>query len=254
MTTPIFKSEEPGQAEAELFQLWLDHQFLVKAAKKDTRPGLHAANTLVPDKEWCTRRWVLNNLHNNEAVRPAVKPWEAKQEMTFDLGWAIHIMWQNFFKEIGIAVWNGEQLAYELDLTHYDEDREVFFSPDAIVNFAGQLLVIEIKGYKEEDYERLVTTPAVPDLAHRQVNFYLHLLKKSRGLVLVQNKNKSEYRIWPVTYDRELAQKPAQRATKVKGLTSVAKAHNRYPERTCQSITDPLAQKCPMKAYCFSLK
>jgi hypothetical protein len=252
-TTPIFNNREEGQAEAELFQLWLETQFLKQADEKENRKELHAANVIVPEEEWCTRRWVLNNTHSEKAIIPPAKPWDTKRENIFENGWAIHIKWQRFFKKLGIAVYNATLKGYELDLTHYDEVRDLYFSPDAIIMWAGQGYIVEIKGYNEEEYNKLLASPDVPELARKQCNFYLHLLGMKRGLVLVENKNKNGFMLWPVNYDQEDAQQYAQRAMKVKGLTSVAKAHGRYPERTCQSITDPLAQKCPLKTYCFSL-
>lgn len=253
-----FKSdEEPGQAEAELLQLWLETQFLKQAAEKENRKELHAANVLVSEEEWCARRWVLNNVHPEMAVTPPAKPWDHKRENIFENGWAIHIKWQRFFKKLGIVAIgidkNGIQ-DYELDLTHYDAARDLYYSPDAIIIWAGQKYLVEIKGYNEEEYKKLVVAPEVPELARKQCNFYIHLLGgKMRGLVLVENKNKNGFMLWPVTYDQEDAQQYAQRAMLVKGLTSVAKTHNRYPERKCESMNDPLAQKCPLKDFCFSI-
>src|ERR1019366_1786790 len=44
------------------------------------------------------------------------------------------------------------KMEYELDLTHIDDTTGIHFSPDAIINFAGQTMPVEIKGMNHDDF------------------------------------------------------------------------------------------------------
>jgi hypothetical protein len=147
----------------------------------------------------------------------------------------------------------------EVETSHFDETRYLHFTPDAILEYASQQYVVEIKGYRAEMksdkddssstiWERLDETKDPPRSAWHQCNLYMHILGIQRGIILVENKNTQQYKVWCIEVDISLAREYLDRMYAVKG----AVLSKRIPERACTSATDRRAEKCPMKALCFS--
>lgn len=242
MTSPISSSD--FSFEAELLRVHINSMLVKWGSSKPPRGGLHASSVLAPDAEWCARRHVLNYVYPERAEQPEAKPWDAHQNAVFANGWEVHTWWQNVFSVSSDCL--------ETEKPHYDEVRQLWFTPDALLKFAGEVYVVEIKGYKQEFYEKMGEEP--PEAAMLQCNLYLHLLGLKYGIVLVENKNTQDYRLWVIEHNPELAQLYTHRMYDVKGATIMVKKHgnSKLPNRVCSSPQDRLAQKCPMKNLCFS--
>jgi hypothetical protein len=228
---------------AQLFKLELDSMFNTWEASKPLRSGApHASAILAPESEWCLRRHVLTALYPELVERPDVKSWSAHTNAVFLNGWVLHEKWQKLFSEHGQVV--------EVETSHFDETRYLHFTPDAIITFAGQPYVVEIKGYKSSTFEKLNEAGEPPTAAHHQCNLYCHMLEIGRGLVLVENKDTQDYKVWAVQCDAELARPYLDRMYQVKG----AVATKSTPARVCVSCTEHRAEKCPVRKLCFSGK
>lgn len=266
----ISSSNNPGlRTLAALIQIEFEDLYLKYGQSQPPRIGLHASSLLVSDSEWCTRKHVLAAVFSDEAVTPELARWQWKQQDTFLHGWELHRKWQYLFKEFGAVVkYIGEDeegwpLApeWELDRTHYDDTRMVYFSPDAILEFAGEKLVVEIKGINHDSFQALTNNLGqarkaceTVDKAVVQAQVYMHLLELNHAVILIEDKNDQNFRVWIIEYDRMVVLPYIQRAYRVKGMLAHAKHRNQYPKRVCQTIDDPLARKCPMCDCCFSEK
>jgi len=284
----ISSSNNPGlRTLAALIQIEFEDLYLKWGQSQPPRTGLHASSLLVSDQEWCTRKHVLAEIFSDEVRNPELARWQWKQQAVFENGWDVHKRWQKMFAKFGKVVWTpisdeqasditysippalfkyylklvGSQwFAAELDLTHYDETRQVYFSPDIISEFAGEQYPVEIKGINHDSFQSLTSNLdqarkacETVDKAVIQANLYLHLLQLDHTIILIEDKNNQEFKVWIVEYDRSMALPYVQRAYHVKGGLVHAK-HGRYPDRVCQTIDDPLARKCPMRECCFSEK
>ena len=69
--------------EAELLQLHFQQMLVAWGSNQPPRNGLHASSLLVSDNEWCTRRYVLADLFQDEAINPALQPWDWKRQDLF---------------------------------------------------------------------------------------------------------------------------------------------------------------------------
>jgi hypothetical protein len=226
---------------AQLFKLELDYMFNQWEAAKPLRIGApHASSILQAPSEWCLRRQVLLALYPEQAKHPESKPWDAHTNAVFLNGWLLHEKYQRLFQDHARVV--------EVETSHYDETRYLHFTPDAVIEYAGQRYVVEIKGYKQETFEKLEESSDPPEGAHKQCNLYMHILGIERGIVLVENKNTQQYKVWIIEHDATLAQEYTDRMYSVKGAVLT----RRIPVRACTSKTDRRAEKCPMKALCFS--
>lgn len=239
---------------AALFKHSLDDMFNQWETAKPLRTGApHASAILQPESEWCLRRQVLLALFPEEAEHPESKPWDAHGNAVFLNGWHIHEKYQRLFQQFGRVI--------EIETAHYDDERMVWFTPDAILEFGGQPYVVEIKGYRAEMksdkpespstiWERLDETGTPPKAAWHQCNLYCHILGIQRGLILVENKNTQELKCWCIEHSAELARSYTDRMYAVKGKT-ITKT---IPARACKSRTEHRAEKCPMRELCFSGK
>lgn len=234
-----------------LLELEMRDMLRHEQADKPLRTGVHASNILVPESDWCLRRWVLTERFPERAEKPESMPWEWKSHLVFESGWDLHQTLQQLFLNQGVAVFNSELHDYELDLTHLDEEFQLHFSPDAIIEWAGTRYVVEIKGYKQETYAEMLADPKPPHAAHMQCNLYLHFLRMRWGIILVVNKNTQDFFIRVIEYDRALAMPYLDRlfALKTKRVTG----NNLVPGRKCSSASDPLARGCPMRRLCFEM-
>jgi hypothetical protein len=261
-------SNDPGlRTRAALLALDFQDMFLKWGANQPPRSGLHASSLLVSENEWCTRRFVLADLFPDEAQQPELKQWQWKQQAIFENGWDLHRRWQKLFLKFGNVAYGNTNnvkgdtvtVAPELDLTHYDSDRGVYFSPDAILDINGEHHVVEIKGINHTAFESLTNDLSVAmkacetvDKAVYQANLYMHLLELQHAIILIEDKNNQDFRVWITEYDKYLTLPYIKRAYLVKGMITLARTNGTYPKRVCQSPDDALARKCPMRDCCFS--
>lgn len=241
---------------AELFKQELCEMFNQWERSKPLRTGApHASAILQTESDWCLRRQVLLSLYPEEAKHPEVRPWTALENQRFLNGWYIHEKYQRLFTEHGQVI--------EVEHSHYDETRYLHFTPDAVVSFGGEVYVVEIKGYRAEKkddkpdssstiWERLDETKNPPKSAWHQCNLYCHLLGIERGLVVVENKNTQEVKVWCIQHDPTLAKPYTDRMYKVKGAVACAAKGQGIPARACKSMADDRASKCPVRDFCFS--
>lgn len=225
---------------AALFKLELDAMLLAWEASKPLRTGApHASTILTPESEWCVRRQVLLAREAEQAQRPPQKPWTAHQNAVFLNGWHLHEKYQRLFQQFGVV--------REVEVSHFDEEHFLHFTPDAIIEFCGQSFVVEIKGYHTEYFASLDESGNPPQAAWHQCNLYCHLLNIEQGLVLVEDKNTQQVKIWAIRHDATLARVYTDRCAAVKS----AVMSGVLPARACASCADRLAEKCPVRTACF---
>jgi hypothetical protein len=253
---------------AQLVKLEIDDMFARWEAARPLRVGIPHASTILSDEsEWCVRRHVLGVLWPEAAEKPEPKFWDAKSNRINKHGWSLHEKYQDLLLKFGgdalqVVYFNNNP---ELDYTHYDEDRMVWYSPDFIIDHAGYRYVGEIKGYRNTDnpeypyeaFEKFDEAGPLPLKAHRQGNFYCHLMGIQRGIVLVEGKNSQDIKVWTFEHDPDMARPYTNRCYQFKGALAVAKGtltregKAKLPGRRCTSCLDRLAEKCPMRKCCF---
>jgi hypothetical protein len=241
------------RALAALFKHSIEKMFNQQNDDRPLRTGFpHASAILARESEFCLRRLVLLATKPEHAERPETKPWDSHQNAVFLNGWCLHEKYQKLLERYGHVVYfSGKP---ELDLTHFDETRLIYWSPDAVVEHCGENMVVEIKGYKQESYEKLDEFGDAPHDAHLQANLYMHLLELKHAYILVENKNTQDFKVWCVEYDCELVQLYLDRMYHFKAAYSRVERTGKLPVRCCKSANDRLAEKCPVRAICFKEK
>lgn len=254
--------------------------YLRWGAAQPPRTGLHASSLLASESDWCTRFHVLTNLYPEQLQPRQLRGWEWKQQATFLDGWerhrklqfllraygenALRVVYQERNVTISGTDQHGNAVSStvlvnepETDLTHYDETRQVYFSPDAIVDYAGTRYVCEFKGLDTAKYEKLTddldAACQVSDVIAKgrvQCLLYMHLLGLEYGLLLIEDKNTQQFRCYVLHKqrdDRAAVQPQVDRLYAVKKYTTLKK----LPERACLDAACAKAARCPMRAVCF---
>lgn len=231
------------------------------SGKHPARTEVHASSLIADD--WCSREYVLGEFHPQEAIQNSNEKFYHLHAI-FEHGWMIHKKWQAWYKANGLAVYNQQLQDYELDLTHYDPERMIYYSPDAIIRtIMKRNRVIEIKGINTDEYQSVASLPLEDAVkvsqtikkARQQVNLYMWLEGLQYGAVLAEDKNTQSYRVWSCNFDFEVIRPFADR------LDSHKLDHNLYRDtghkflptryKACKSVDSPRAKKCPMRELCF---
>lgn len=238
------------RAVAALFREAIYDMYDEWNAERPLRTGFpHASNILSPESDFCLRKLVLLAAYPDDAVRSDDKPWDRLSNARFKHGWKIHEKYQELLKRYyKVLYFRGEA---ELDLTHFSEEHQVFYSPDAIVEHCGVPMIVEIKGYKTETVAKLSEIGPAPKDALIQGNFYAHLMGYEHVLILVEDKNTQRPLVWYAGYDEALTVKPLARTAAFKEAHNIVQAGGNPPERKCKSITDRQALKCEVRELCF---
>src|SRR6266702_1063838 len=273
------------QQEAELLKLSFQQMYLQKGRDQEPHRELHAANLLESESEWCTRRYVLMNLFPQEVQKPELKSWDWKREAIFEDGWVRHRKIQALFRKYANVV-QDEKGNLELDLTRLLVDDRLFLSPDAILHFGSEKYLVEIKGINHDEYVghpnlyewdenkvngyRLVkkarkgivnaTLEEAMKLSQTvykaviQANNYLFFTDLQKAILLIENKNNQDFKVYVMERDEELFRPYEFRVDEINGNTYMVKNHGlkMLSERVCHSPQDKLAQQCPMRDLCFS--
>lgn len=285
-------------SEAELIKLHFENMLVQWGEHTPLRTGPpHASSVLVSDAEWCVRERVLSQLFPEQGVKPELHPWDWRREAIFENGWDLHKRWQRIFRFQGrvvsemVLTEDGPVREYELDRTHFDETRNIYFSPDAIIEFGGTRYVVEIKGINHDEFvghealykreythltadgwkyievqkyqkgvkdcatvEEAMKSSQIVNKAYYQAQLYMHLLGLKKAILLIENKNTQDFRIWVIEHDFEAFKPARERIYDVKRQTDVTKRDglNKLPVRICKSRGDARAQKCPMRDCCFA--
>ncbi len=251
------------QQEAKLLKLSFQQMYLQKGRDAQPHRELHAANLLESESEWCTRRYVLMNLYPDEVQKPELKSWDWKREDIYEHGWEVHRKWQYMFRMFGNVVLSDDNRLPELDLTHFLPDENLYFSPDAIIQFGNEKYLVEIKGIKQEVFLKLtddlmqaITVPEadVVRKARIQANNYLFFTDLQKAILLIENKNNQDFKIYVMERDYDLFKPYEFRVDEINGNTYMVKNHGikMLSDRVCHSPQDKLAQQCPMRSICFS--
>ena len=243
--------------EAQLLHIQFRNLFVQWGKSSPTRTSMHASAVLQSESEWCLREQVLLGLYPNKVEKPELHPWHWKQQAIFLNGWSLHERWQKLFLQHGWAVVTDG--IPELDKTHYDEVRNIHFSPDAILEWGKSWYIVEIKGIKHESYESLTddfqqACEACETVAKARVqaNLYMHLTSITQAIILVENKNTQDFRLYLMEYDRELVKPYLDRIYDVKKWTTLSKQdESRVPARRCASASESRAVRCPLRRVCF---
>ncbi len=200
--------------------------------------GVHASALLASDNDFCYREQILSFVAKPKSVKH-----DPGLLRIFLEGNYIHMKWQMLFTISGIAK--------EIEQQGISKNGMMSYTPDAVVWLFGRYWVVEIKSMNTFGFQKL-TKP--PPAAVGQCSVYMMEKRIPQGIVLVEDKNNQNIKVWPFDYDKENTARPRKRLKTIGGLKRVFDEENRLPKRLkkCKDVDSPRARRCSFAEECFA--
>lgn len=214
------------------------------SVEQENRFGLHASAIIASDNEFCYREQLLSLFYEmNQGEQLPVNLLRI-----FATGNALHEKWYNLFRKAGIDV----AIERTLFLPKYD----LSFTIDALLDFGnGEEIICDVKSMNSFAFQKSKGHPS----GEKQINFYLWALSKytgvkhTRGFVLRDSKNDSNFSVVPVYYDIEKVKPYIERLQMVQKYKKRFMEEHKVPKRKCSCCTSQRAEKCAMRDACWNI-
>lgn len=193
-------------------------QVMTRGLESQERVGLHASALIKGDKDFCLRMQVLSLIYRQ--LQGEQLPVGLMR--IFEEGNAIHEKWQRLFIRAGYST------ADELDVTQFNKQYRISFTPDIICKipeFYDGKMIGELKSVNTYQFQKMTRHPS----AWKQLQWYMCLKimqeKKAgiwngkdylKGFVLSEDKNNQDVKIEVYDYDPELVSDFIDRAEEIK--------------------------------------
>lgn len=236
-------------------------QVITRGLESQERVGLHASAFVKSEKDFCIRAQVLSLIYKQlQGEQIAVN-----LKRIFEEGNAIHEKWQRLFIRAGYGK------AEDMDLTQYDEEYMISYTPDVIClipEFFKGKMIGEIKSVNTFQFKKMVETNGKHASAWKQLQWYMHLNIKrekdagtwngidyTKGFVLCEDKNNQDFRLEIYEYDPSLV------ASQIEKAESVTFYHERvFSEKKmvarpdgCDSPSCKRCSSCVMREACWNI-
>lgn len=226
---------------------------MTRGAETQERKGLHASAMIVSDDKFCYRQQVLSLFYKQlqgEQTSVGLK-------RIFAEGDAIHEKWQRLFIRGGLCK------PLDCDYSRFAEEFDLSYTPDIICAIPEDYklesvhddsvkkipFVIEIKSvntftFKKQKYHAS---------GRKQCQLYMYLTGIHNGIVLCDDKNTQEFKVYKYEYNPNEIKKEIRRLEQVqeykKQLLEQKKLVKMHEK--CTGYTSKKAQECPMRDVCF---
>lgn len=217
-------------------------QVMTRGADTQERIGLHASALIQVDSKYCLRQQVLSLIYKmdqGEQVNIGLK-------RIFEEGNAIHEKWQRLFIRAGYAK------AEDCDFTRFNEEYEVSFTPDVIIDVPGfGKMVVEIKSMNTFSFKKATSHPS----GKKQLMFYMYLTGIHQGIVLCDDKNTQDFKVFYYEYDPAQAEIPISRAEEIQLWKSRLLEERKVCKRAigCNKPSCKRASECSMRDACYNV-
>lgn len=262
----------------------LDELFIEWQERQGERKHLHASSLLEGKNHFCPKEHVLEPL-----FKKVLKDVPLSRLKTFKHGWSVHELYQKVItheipeeearaleKEALTYLQGADNSAYdelihdkweylassvgrialEVETEHYLPEYDFVFTPDGLIEMYGVPFVLEIKGYRNEVWQDIMSRDPRKNADFKkavvQANLYAHLLHIPYIMILIENKAIQKYRVWIYKYNEGMAASYVKRLHKHKQYTRMFQQFGVIPKRICGSIEDERARVCPMRTACFA--
>ena len=219
-------------------------QVMTRGLESQERVGLHASALIAPPSKYCIRQQVLSLLYRQDQGEQV----PIGLMRIFEEGNAIHEKWQRLFIRAGYAT------AKDCDFTRYNKEYQISYTPDVIVDVPGfGQMVVEIKSMNTFSFKKL--SEKGHPTGKKQCFFYMHLTGIHKGIVLCEDKNTQDFRVFYYDYDAEVTIEPRERAEMIQYYKQLVIDEHRMVKRVngCNSPYCKRAEECPLRDACYNV-
>lgn len=245
---------------------------LLNTKKKIEIPSKDTVYRVSGLSKMCPRQEVLRYLHKIEYSEEI----SSTLQKTFDFGNAFHsVVQNNWFGKFGwlFGDWRclncgsvyknqkkpehvcnkcGHDDMYQyIELSLKNEDLYLTGHPDGLLIVDEFEYVMELKSSNSQTFNYIVNTLRRPLDAHiQQINMYMFMLGKKRGVVIYFDKDTSAWTQYHVMYSQDVVDAQIKKITDTK--TGISR---KIPpeEKICPNASCKMAKSCPVRIQCFNL-
>lgn len=219
------------------------HNVMTRGQETAERRGLHASAIITSENKFCYRQQVLSLFYKQlqgEQVEVGLK-------RIFSEGDAIHEKWQRLFIRGGYSEPN------ELDVTQYNDDYDLQFTPDILCTIDGEEMVGEIKSMNTYAFQKMVKSVSPHPSGEKQLQLYLWLTGRKKGFTLCEDKNTQEIRAKVVKADISQIKPFINRLENIQYHKERLQKQHKLVKRhdLCTGYHCKMAEKCPMREVCY---
>ena len=219
---------------------------MTRGQETTERKGLHASAVIKSDNKFCYRQQVLSLFYKQaqgEQVPVGLK-------RIFEEGNAIHEKWQRLFVRGGYA----EPL--DCDFSRFNEEFDLSYTPDIICEIDGQQYVVEIKSVNSFLFKNMQKKGTHHTDGRKQCQLYMYLTNIHNGIVLCEDKNTQEFRVYLYKASYKEVEPYIARLEKIQyykhRLQDKGKLVTRHEK--CTGYQCKMAEQCPMRDVCYGKK
>ena len=186
--------DKPAILDTEALINKINYGYIAKRENKHQVKKTFAPSTLVWNHGECARYWYL--AFEGNVFESTDTPYSVAN-MT--AGTKSHDRIQQAMLDSGIAIEyldDDNKPTTEFKVTH--SDPPIFGYGDAMINWEGEEIVGEIKTMSSDafEYHKLHGKPKLSNIM--QLLIYMKILKKSKGVLIYENKNNHELLLFPI--------------------------------------------------------
>lgn len=231
------------QKFSKLFVMMRDNRHL-----EEERIGLHASAIIAADSDFCLRQQVLSLLFKmNQGKELPVKALQI-----FAAGSSIHEKWQGMLQACSNEENNDIKLIKN-EARSYNEEYELYFTPDSIVEINGQLYIVEYKSMNTYAYKSAINASNPHPSARKQSQLYMFLTGISKAIILIEDKNTQDFMTYVQSFNYKEVLPYLDRLNEIKECKKEYLKTGTLPDKVCKNSETKRACDCAMRAACFNI-
>lgn len=226
---------------------------MTRGQETTERRGLHASAMIVSDDKFCYRQQVLSLFYKQ--LQGEQTPIGLKR--IFSEGDAIHEKWQRLFIRGGLC----EPL--DCDFSRFAEEFDLSYTPDILCRLPANF---NLSGVYDDSVEKIPYVVEIKSVntftfkkqkyhasGRKQCQLYMYLTGIHNGIVLCDDKNTQEFKVYKYEYN------PTEIAPYISRLERVQEFKDRLVNRNkivkrhekCTGYNCKMAASCPMHDVCY---
>lgn len=216
-------------------------QMFTRGGDSTERYGLHTSAIIVGEDKFCYREQVLSLIYKQAQSE------HVPQNLIriFEEGNAIHEKWQRLFIRGGLCK------AEDCDFSKFYSEYEIGYTPDAIITYKGKKYVVEIKSVNTYQFMKMTSHPT----ASKQVQMYMHFSGIHDGIILCDDKNTQNFKVFIVKYNPDIVSPYIERLEAVQYYKNRVYDEGKMVKR-CEQCTSKVCKRavcCPMRDACWNV-
>lgn len=231
------------QKFGKLFALMRNNRHL-----EEERVGLHASAIIASESDFCLRQQVLSLLFKMDQGEEL--PIKALQ--IFSAGSSIHEKWQGMLESCSGEKGNSIKLIKN-EARSYNEEYEIYFTPDSIVEINGQLYIVEYKSMNTFAYKAAINASNPHPSARKQSQLYMFLTGIGKAIILIEDKNTQDFMTYVQKFNYKEVLPYIDRLNEIKECKKEYLKSGNLPEKICRNSKTKKACNCSMRSACFDI-